>query len=64
MQKFEGDPLAGPTTTVQVAGKLLGLARNQAYEAVRRGEIPSLRFGGRIVVPTAPLKRMLGLEPA
>ena len=40
-----------------------GLSRNKAYEAASRGEIPTLRFGKRIVVPTVPLRRMLGLEP-
>jgi hypothetical protein len=40
----------------------LGLSRNKAYEAAAKGEIPTLRFGKRIVVPTAPLRRMLGLE--
>jgi hypothetical protein len=56
------EKLAGPTTTVPVAGKVLGLSRNKAYEAAARGEIPTLRFGKRIVVPTMPLRRMLGLE--
>jgi Helix-turn-helix domain len=57
-----GSALLGPTTTVPVAGKLLGLSRNKAYEAAARGEIPTLKFGKRIVVPTMPLKRMLGLD--
>jgi hypothetical protein len=56
--------LSGLTTTVPIAGRLLGLSRNKAYEAAARGEIPTLRFGKRIVVPTVPLRRMLGLDPA
>ena len=56
------EALSGPTTTVPLAGKLLGLSRNKAYEAAAKGEIPTLRFGKRLVVPTMPLKRMLGLE--
>jgi hypothetical protein len=39
---------------------ILPVSRNSAYEAVRRGEIPSLRLGGRILVPTIPLRRLLG----
>jgi hypothetical protein len=54
--------LEGPTTTVPVAGQLLGLSRNKAYEAAARGEIPTLKFGKRMVVPTMPLRRMLGLD--
>ena len=62
MQKSVRDAMNSPTTTVPIAGKLLGLSRNKAYEAASRGDIPTLRFGKRIVVPTMPLRRMLGLE--
>jgi excisionase family DNA binding protein len=50
------------TVTVEVAGKALNLGRNAAYEAVRRGDIPSVRIGRRYVIPTASLRRMLGIE--
>lgn len=51
------------TLTVAQAARVLGIGRNQAYEAVRRGEIPSVRIGRRIVVPRAALERLLGLSP-
>ena len=54
--------LDAPTITVPLAGQLLGLSRNKAYEAAAKGEIPTIKFGKRIVVPTMPLRRMLGLE--
>jgi excisionase family DNA binding protein len=41
------------------AGQALGLSRNATYEAARRGEIPTIRFGRLIKVPTAALRRML-----
>ncbi len=44
------------------AGTILGLSRSSTYAAVQRGEIPVLRFGRRIVVPTAALRKMLGLD--
>lgn len=47
---------------VPLAGQILGLCRNSAYEAVKSGQIPSIRIGGRICVPTAPLRKMLGIE--
>ena len=53
---------AQPTITVEVAGAALGIERSSAYTAVRRGEIPSLRVGRRLVVPTVPLLRMLGAD--
>ena len=43
-------------------GKLLGLGRAATYEAARRGDIPTIRFGRRITVPTAALRRMLGID--
>jgi hypothetical protein len=54
--------LANPTTTVPDAGRALGLPRNQAYQAAAKGEIKTLRFGRKIVVPTAWLRRVLELD--
>jgi len=47
------------TLTVEQAGEALGVGRQLAYQLVREGKIPSLRFGKRIVVPKAALERML-----
>jgi excisionase family DNA binding protein len=52
----DGRPLA---VSVPEAGRLLGIGRNTAYDAVRSGQIPSLRIGGRIVVPMQALLRLL-----
>jgi excisionase family DNA binding protein len=41
------------------AAKLLGVSKGTAYEAARRGEIPTIRIGKRILVPVAALERML-----
>lgn len=38
------------TYTVSEVATLVGISRSTAYECVRRGEIPSRRFGRRIVV--------------
>jgi excisionase family DNA binding protein len=45
--------------TVEEAAQLLGISRSFAYEAVQRGEIPSMRIGRRILVPKAALQRLL-----
>ncbi len=45
--------------TVEEAAKLLGISRSFAYEAVERGEIPSMRIGRRILVPKPRLERYL-----
>jgi hypothetical protein len=52
------------TVSVEVAGKAFNLSRNPAYDACKSGQIPSFRIGKKIVVPTAPLRKMLGLEAA
>lgn len=47
------------TLTVAEAGRLLGIGRASAYQAVTRGEIPTIRLGRRLVVPKAALDRLL-----
>jgi hypothetical protein len=47
--------------TVPEAGYLLGLGRNAAYEAAKRGDIPTLRIGRLLLVPKIPFHRMLGI---
>jgi excisionase family DNA binding protein len=47
------------TQTVEAAAKELGIGRNQAYAAAKRGEIPTIKIGKRILVLREPLKRML-----
>jgi excisionase family DNA binding protein len=46
--------------TVSQAARILNIGRNTAYEAVKRGELPSIRFAGRILVPVGELRVMLG----
>lgn len=48
------------TFTVEEAARILGLGRNTAYVAARRGELPTIRIGKRYVVPKAALERLLG----
>lgn len=53
------------TTTVELAGEVLGMGRSAAYDAVHRGTfpVPVLRITTRRwVVPTAALLRLLGLD--
>ena len=43
-------------------GKAFHLSRNKAYEAAKRGDIPTIKIGGAIRVPTAALRKMLGMD--
>ena len=45
--------------TVPEAGERLGLSRPSAYLAVKRGQIPVIRIGRRLLVPIAALDKML-----
>ena len=55
----DGAPDERKTTTVEAAARILGIGRSSAYEAVRRGEIPSIKIGRRVLVPVAALQTLL-----
>ena len=56
--------VAGHRLTISVteAGRRLGVGKNSAYEAARRGEIPSIRVGRRLLVPIAAFEAMLVVQ--
>ena len=49
-----------PTISVEHAAELLGVSRSAAYRAAKAGQLVTFRVGRRLLVPTAPLLRMLG----
>jgi excisionase family DNA binding protein len=51
------------TYTVDETAMLLRIGRNQAYDGVKTGEIPSIKIGKRILVPRIALEQMLA-KPA
>ena len=60
-QQFDDLP---PTLTVPAAAALLGVGRTLGYELARSNQIPVLRLGNRLVVPTRRLLAMLGEDAA
>jgi excisionase family DNA binding protein len=50
-----------PTISVEHAAKLLGVSRSAAYRAAASGQLPTISFGRRLLVPTSRLLEMLGL---
>ena len=50
------------TLSVEEVAAELGIGRNQAYDAVRSGQIPSIRIGRRILVPRIAFDRLLNGE--
>jgi len=47
------------TITIREAAAQLGISRNGAYEAARRGEIPTVKIGRRLLVPRDAVDQML-----
>lgn len=52
------------TYTVSEVAELLGISRSTAYDCIRRGEIPALVLGRRIVVSRTALKALLDRSEA
>lgn len=44
--------------TVEETAARLGISRPTAYDGVKKGTIPSVKIGRRILVPIAALERM------
>ena len=44
---------------VPEAARRLGVSRNFGYELVKRGELPVIRFGERLLIPKVALEKML-----
>lgn len=58
------DPRDRPVLDVPEAGHYMGLSRQSSYDAAARGDIPTIRIGRRLVVPTAALRRLLLIDAA
>jgi hypothetical protein len=58
------DSLRGRATcSIGEAARILQIGRSTAYAAARDGSLPTLRLSHRLLVPTAKLLAMVGLEP-
>ena len=49
------------TYTVPEVAELLGISRSSAYEYVRRGEIPALVLGRRVLIAKATIDALLSV---
>ena len=47
------------TVTVQVYAAIIGVAKNTAYQACARGDVATIRLGGRVLVCVPALMRQL-----
>ena len=53
---MQNKPIERLTISLTEAGEAIGLGRAAAYEAAKRGEIPTIKVGRRVLVPVAALK--------
>lgn len=51
------------TITVPEAAALIGVGRSAAYEAARRGQLPTRRIGRKLLVPVPALLDWLSRTP-
>ena len=51
------------TYTVAEATQLLGISMSSIYSAIRRGEIPVIRVGRRVLIPRSLFNDLLGYQP-
>ncbi|RMI28037.1 helix-turn-helix domain-containing protein [Nocardia stercoris] len=54
--------LENPTISVPDAARLLGIGRSTAYAAVKTGELPAIRVGHLIRIPSRWMRKILHLE--
>lgn len=65
MNKELQELLSKPTADVPEVGRICyGMCRNSSYDAAKRGDIPTIKVGRLLKVPTAALRKQLGLEAA
>ncbi len=50
------------TLTIEQASEVLGVSIRSGYRAAHRGQIPIMRIGRRLFVPTRPFFEMLGVD--
>ena len=56
------DPLEVPLMRPEEVSPFIRLGRSATYEAIARGDVPTVRIGRRVLVPTAALRRLLGIH--
>jgi excisionase family DNA binding protein len=64
---FRGVPNPEQRPTLNLwpeTGQILNLSKASVYAAAERGEIPTIRVGRRLLVPTAALRQILSLDKA
>lgn len=56
------DPEVQPVMTPAEIASVFGASMPTIYDWIKSGEIPSIRLGRKIVIPTAAVRKLLGLD--
>jgi len=56
---MRGYQMERQTYSVEQFGRIIGVSRNSAYQAVERGDVRSVRIGKRILIPRKEIERLL-----
>ncbi|MFD6357048.1 helix-turn-helix domain-containing protein [Nocardia tengchongensis] len=51
-----------PTISIADAARLLGIGRSTVYAAVKSGELPAIRVGHRVRIPSKWIREALRVE--
>ncbi|MFE3059845.1 helix-turn-helix domain-containing protein [Nocardia sp. NPDC059239] len=54
--------LGEPTISIPDAARLLGIGRSTVYAAVKSGELPAIRVGHRVRIPSRWIREALRVE--
>ena len=50
------------TRTVEEFRQIFGLGKSAAYEAIKKGNVRTITFGTRILIPQVEIDRLLGTQ--
>ncbi|MEV0760398.1 helix-turn-helix domain-containing protein [Nocardia sp. NPDC050435] len=53
---------SSPTVSVTDTAQLLGIGRSTIYAAVKSGEVPAVRIGNRVRIPSRWVREILQLQ--
>lgn len=56
------DPAEQATMKLDDVGEALCISQSSVYAAARAGQLPVIRIGRRLLVPTAAIRRLLCLD--
>jgi excisionase family DNA binding protein len=61
-KRIQAKRAAADVISLEEVAARLGIGRNQAYDFVRDGKIPALRFGRRWLIPRVAFDKLLAGE--